>query len=414
MATLFRQRSSVRSARQGNASPSTMSFTAPFIAMVWILLADSTHGDLVAGLDPPSIYVSYTPASRVFINEMHIANAGQDIDEGIEIVGPAGTDITGWTVTFYSSSGGLYASSTVASPNNFDPVVIPDQQNGFGTYFFTKWLGSSDVLRTNGGVALSDANGTLIQFIGFTDGSFLTPIKPTTGPANGVSSDIIPLRVNSNAAVGSSMQLIGTGYKVSDFTWAYGSKNTYNAVNANQTLKFPSGFPWPGCNIATISNAIFTISFIGDTVTGACVPGYASYGTDGLFSRPQVTCRNDATYGNASAVSNPCVRVCPGETKFNATWPLVKPGETSQGTCTKGFLPDDNVTPTVALTRTCVDGNFSVPTGTPCLANSDCDVRRYYKMARYPRAKTGTNVTGECLPGSATLNGQAPMYSALI
>jgi len=44
--------------------------------------------------------------TTVFINEIHYDNAGADLNEGIEIAGPAGTDLTGWKVVPYNGSGG--------------------------------------------------------------------------------------------------------------------------------------------------------------------------------------------------------------------------------------------------------------------------------------------------------------------
>lgn len=44
--------------------------------------------------------------TEVFINEIHYDNAGADSGEGVEISGPAGTDLTGWRLLFYNGSGG--------------------------------------------------------------------------------------------------------------------------------------------------------------------------------------------------------------------------------------------------------------------------------------------------------------------
>ncbi|MEZ5000823.1 MAG: hypothetical protein R2727_09375 [Bacteroidales bacterium] len=41
-------------------------------------------------------------AQSVFINEIHYDNDGTDVDEGIEIAGPAGTDLTGWKLVLYN------------------------------------------------------------------------------------------------------------------------------------------------------------------------------------------------------------------------------------------------------------------------------------------------------------------------
>jgi hypothetical protein len=36
--------------------------------------------------------------TTVFINEIHYDNNGTDVNEGVEIAGPAGTNLTGWKV----------------------------------------------------------------------------------------------------------------------------------------------------------------------------------------------------------------------------------------------------------------------------------------------------------------------------
>ena len=37
-------------------------------------------------------------AGPVFINEIHYDNIGADANEGIEVAGPSGTDLTGWSL----------------------------------------------------------------------------------------------------------------------------------------------------------------------------------------------------------------------------------------------------------------------------------------------------------------------------
>ncbi len=39
-------------------------------------------------------------AQSIFINEIHYDNEGGDLEEGLEIAGPAGVDISGWTIYF--------------------------------------------------------------------------------------------------------------------------------------------------------------------------------------------------------------------------------------------------------------------------------------------------------------------------
>jgi hypothetical protein len=52
-----------------------------------------------------------------------------------------------------------------------------------------------------------DPNGKVIQFLSY-EGSFTA----TNGPANGMTSTDIGITEESNAAVGSSLQLIGAGF----------------------------------------------------------------------------------------------------------------------------------------------------------------------------------------------------------
>lgn len=52
-------------------------------------------------------------AAPVFINEIHYDNSGTDSGEPIEIAGPAGTDLTGWSVVLYNGNGSAPYSTTV-------------------------------------------------------------------------------------------------------------------------------------------------------------------------------------------------------------------------------------------------------------------------------------------------------------
>jgi len=67
------------------------------------------------------------PTTTVFINEIHYDNTGTDAGEAIEIAGPAGTDLTGWSIVLYNGSNGAVYDT--------DPLsgVIADQADGYGT-----------------------------------------------------------------------------------------------------------------------------------------------------------------------------------------------------------------------------------------------------------------------------------------
>jgi predicted extracellular nuclease len=143
----------------------------------------------------------------------------------VEIAGPAGTDLTGWTIELYNGSGGARYDSDVLSG------TIPDQQNGYGTV--------SIVYPSNGiqngapdGIAL--VNGTtVVQFLSY-EGSFTA----TSSTANGLVSTDIGVAETGGASepAGLSLQLTGTGTTYQDFTWQGPADDTPGAVNTGQTF----------------------------------------------------------------------------------------------------------------------------------------------------------------------------------
>lgn len=40
----------------------------------------------------------------VFINEIHYDNIGSDVGEFVEVAGPAGTSLTGWSIVLYNGA----------------------------------------------------------------------------------------------------------------------------------------------------------------------------------------------------------------------------------------------------------------------------------------------------------------------
>lgn len=161
-------------------------------------------------------------AVSVFFNEIHYDNAGADTNEAIEIAGPVGTDLTGWSILLYSGNGrNVYNTINLTGS-------ITDQQNGFGTLsFFIAGIqnGSPD------GLALLDDSNTVIQFLSYEGSS--TAIG---GLANGILSAVIGVAEAGSTPAGFSLQLIGSGSDSSDFTWVTAMANTFGTVNAGQTF----------------------------------------------------------------------------------------------------------------------------------------------------------------------------------
>ncbi|WP_338218494.1 DUF5689 domain-containing protein [Algoriphagus sp. oki45] len=162
-------------------------------------------------------------SQEVFINEIHYDNSGTDTGEAIEIAGPAGIDLTGWSIVLYNGSGG--AAYDTKNLNG----TIPDSGNGFG--FVVQTYPTNGI--QNGspdGIALVN-NGTVVQFLSY-EGSFTA----VGGPAAGMTSTDIGVQEPGTTPIGFSLQLSGNGKVYSDFSWQEAAANTFGAANTGQTL----------------------------------------------------------------------------------------------------------------------------------------------------------------------------------
>lgn len=160
----------------------------------------------------------------VFINEIHYDNSGADVNEGVEIAGPAGTDLSTYTLTPYNGNGGALYSATALSG------TIPDEGSGYGALWFPisgLQNGAPD------GIAL-DNSGSLIQFLSY-EGTF----SGVGGPADSVMSTDIGVSEAGATAAGSSLQLTGTGTEYSHFSWSGETASSYGLINAGQTFGTP-------------------------------------------------------------------------------------------------------------------------------------------------------------------------------
>lgn len=167
---------------------------------------------------------------NVFINEFHYDNVGTDAGEFIEIAGPAGTDLTGWSIVRYNGNtpgaGVVYVSpgSTLLSG------VIGNLGNGFGVVSISLPV---DGLQNGGndGFALVDNLGNVIQFL-----SYEGAVTAANGPAAGMTSTNISVAETSSTPLGASLSLTGTGSQASDFTWTIDLNDTPGAINNGQTF----------------------------------------------------------------------------------------------------------------------------------------------------------------------------------
>lgn len=177
-----------------------------------------------------ALATSHAQAANVWINEIHYDNSGTDVNEGVEIAGPAGQSVDGWQLQLYNGGNGdVYRTLDLASS-------FTDSYNGYGIiHVVTGSLqnGPAD------GFALIDIAGDVVQFI-----SYEGQIDATGGAAAGMSSTDIGVSQSSENPEGNTLQLIGMGSQASDFSWSDGF-SSLGIANFGQSFVGGSTSPVP-------------------------------------------------------------------------------------------------------------------------------------------------------------------------
>jgi len=159
--------------------------------------------------------------AKPWINELHYENEGNDAAEGIEIAGPAGTWMNGWTLMLYNGRDGrTYAEVGLTGQ-------IDDEGLGYGALWF-----NIPNLQNGGadGMALIDPLGNVVEFISY-EGS----LRAVDGPAVKRRSEDIGIAQDTNTQLGSSIQRVGWGTESQDFGWAHADSSP-GRLNQNQTI----------------------------------------------------------------------------------------------------------------------------------------------------------------------------------
>jgi hypothetical protein len=194
-----------------------------------------------------------------WINEFHYDNASTDSGEFIEVAATAGTDLTGWTIIRYNGSNSLPYTSPGTIPT-FSGVVADQTGTGFG---FLKVDLPQDGLQNGGagtatqadGFALVDNAGHVVQFLSYEGQITAAGTVSAANPAAGMTSTNIGVAEDGNGAVGTSLQLQGTGGAYADFHWnATDIASTEGAVNTGQTLVAAGSPPPPPAGTVSVAN----------------------------------------------------------------------------------------------------------------------------------------------------------------
>lgn len=286
--------------------------------------------------------------TAVFINEIHYDNVGTDAGEFIEIAGPAGTNLSAYSIVLYNGANGAsYDTDSLTG-------IIPDQQNGFGTASLSYAVngiqnGSPD------GVALIGPGQVVIQFLSY-EGTFTA----VGGPASGLTSTDIAVSENGSEPTGLSLQLQGTGTDYEDFTWTGPAANTSNAINTGQSFGDTPALPALSINNVTVTegnagttNADFTVSLSSDAgasgvtfdIATADVSASAGIDYESAALNDQLIPAGFRTY-SFTVIVNGDTEIEPNET-FEVTVTNVSGATVSDGQGIGTIANDDNAPPSV-------------------------------------------------------------------
>ena len=131
--------------------------------------------------------------------ELHYDNVGSDVNEALEIEGPAGFSVAGWSVVLYNGTGGAVYDTRPLSG------TIPDMCNGRGVIALRF---EPDGIQNGGpdGFALVNATGERVEFLSY-EGTFAA----TNGPVAGQTSVNIGVSEPATTPLGHSMRRDASG-----------------------------------------------------------------------------------------------------------------------------------------------------------------------------------------------------------
>lgn len=283
---------------------------------------DDTHGfwdtnriDLPpsANLEPP-----------FWINEVaRVPNLGGFERDAawVEIAGPAGRSLSGWNLLVYTDGGLVRPIENGALTG-----TLPNQQNGYGTLrhdIIYQPFNEDTPPGAAIALALQDPSGEVVQFV-----SYNQTVQAVDGPAADLVSTFTAAITDELQEAGATVQLSGTGTRLSDFRWNHlalpgspGATNNQQAfraydltwINEIHHLDPEPGLPFPASKRVEVAGVAGTNlagwRFVyynpegtrvgGRTITGVIPNQSGRYGTL-AFTTPSLP----AAAGSAVALVN--------------------------------------------------------------------------------------------------------------
>ncbi|MDQ6717586.1 MAG: lamin tail domain-containing protein [Gemmatimonadota bacterium] len=315
-----------------------------------------------------------TPPPSVHFSELHYDNAGTDVNEKIEIAGPAGTDLTGWSVVLY---GGDAVPDFSAYSTTDLGVTIPATCGANGVIVIDYAVNGIKNAKFNGvgnpaGMALIDNNGQVVEFLSY-EGAFTA----LDGPAAGHLSVDIGVAEEPPPAPGNSLHRDDLGVWQPAAPQDFGACNAVNATppppSASITFsgRLPTDQPLPvgfesqlfptekNASGVTVST---TFTWSSDT------PGIATVDADGVIrgvSQGTATFRARAQDGTQATYSLPIAAL---SLSTSADWS----GNLEFGTPTDANPADDHI-----ITHSQFTSSYSLARKIPNWVSAKLDVSHY-------------------------------------
>ncbi len=252
------------------------------------------------------------PTTEFHINEIHYDNAGVDAGEAIEIEGPSGASVEGFSIVLYNGNGGV----TYGTPTALHGT-LPASCGARGVVFVT--YPTDGIQNGPDGIALVDAANNVIEYVSY-EGFFST----SNGPAAGLTPIDIGAQ-QSNAPIGTSLQRSASG------VWA-SSASTFGACNSDAppppprsillTGRTPADAPLPvGYEDQLFAQLRENGSNVPSTFTWTSeTPSVATIDADGVFralTAGSATFRATAADGTTSTITLPThVAVASGTAQY--------------------------------------------------------------------------------------------------
>ena len=197
------------------------------------------------------------------VNEFHYDNGGTDMNEFVEIAIPVGGDPTQVTVTLYNGNGGAsYGSLTLSAAE----YVGSD-----ATYDYYVW--NTSMQNGNDGIAISCADGTVLQFITY-EGAFAA----TDGPASGQTGVDVGVAETSATTDTQAIQFDGMAW-VADCPATAGATNECTVTFDCPTEMVNFGDACDDMDATTENDAIqMDCTCAGTTITFDCPATMQNFG----------------------------------------------------------------------------------------------------------------------------------------